>query len=53
MYAQNTIAITVQNVLHALSGKSLYIHHLEINGNARSISAIANAHTISSKNNFL
>ena len=53
MYAQNTIAITVQNILHALSGKSLYIHHLEINGNARSIIAIPSAHAISRKNSFL
>ena len=39
--------MTVQKVLHALSGSSVYMHQRDTHGNARSIIAIRSALTMS------
>lgn len=53
IYAANITAITTQNVIHAFSGRSTYIHQRETKGNARSIIAIIRAQAMSRKNSFL
>ena len=39
----------LKNVCHAFSGSSVYIHHREMNGNARSIRDMTSAQAMSRK----